>query len=233
MATATANIVGSSFDPLWENNYTVDPMLLTTERRSIAQYVDQGTGAKIVLLGRNFTYDEDSLVKGKVTEVQLVTAEGDIFVNVTDLGLSAQEINALLLGELGGTGLLPELFQFDDVLTGRGKGLSDFLQGEEGNDVLRGKSGDDFLSGNIGNDVLTGGRGNDTFQFFGDAGKDVITDFNVGDDVNHDRIFFGGEVRFGETKAGDLKIFLGDFETVILRGVDPSQALNIEIIDSL
>lgn len=233
MATATANIVSSNFDPLWENNYSETPMLITTERRSSAQYVDQETGAKIVLLGRNFTYEGDSLVKGKVTEVQLVTAEGDVFVNVTDLGLSVQEIDALLLGESGGKALFPALFEFDDVLTGRGKGLGDFLQGEAGNDILRGKSGDDFLTGNIGNDVLTGGRGNDTFQFFGGTGKDVITDFNIGDDVNHDRIFFGGEVRFGETKAGDLKIFLGDFETVILRGVDPSQALNIDIIDSL
>ncbi len=50
-----------------------------------------------------------------------------------------------------------------------------------GNDGLRG-GGDD--------DTLTGGGGNDTFNYIGDDGNDVITDFVMADDtVDLDRLF--------------------------------------------
>jgi serralysin len=74
----------------------------------------------------------------------------------------------------------------DNVLSGNG-GV-DRLYGWGGNDTLSGGDGIDLLSGGAGNDFLTGGAENDTFIFdvYGagpvDIGKDVITDFTVGQD---------------------------------------------------
>ncbi len=81
----------------------------------------------------------------------------------------------------------------DRVLGGEGGDLmqggqgGDYLSGDAGDDVVRGGQGDDrvfggdgsdFLSGDRGNDTLTGGAGADTFYSFGDAGIDLISDFN-------------------------------------------------------
>jgi Ca2+-binding RTX toxin-like protein len=57
------------------------------------------------------------------------------------------------------------------------------LLGGAGGDVLTGGAGDDLLQGGAGNDVLTGGLGNDTFSVAAHSGRDVITDFGVGDIV--------------------------------------------------
>ena len=56
---------------------------------------------------------------------------------------------------------------------------NDIVRGGQDNDVLGGWSGDDFMSGDRGNDTLTGGTGADTFSTFGEAGIDLIRDFNI------------------------------------------------------
>ncbi|MCY1125298.1 M10 family metallopeptidase C-terminal domain-containing protein [Frigidibacter sp. RF13] len=91
-----------------------------------------------------------------------------------------------------------------DTLTGDGgdNGLyanwgDDLVSGMNGNDTIQGGRGSDTLSGGIGNDTLrggldadtlTGGSGFDAFVFK-DAldvdDIDLITDFNVGEDVIH------------------------------------------------
>ncbi len=69
---------------------------------------------------------------------------------------------------------------------------NDVLSGGNGNDVLVGGIMADQLSGGAGNDVLRGGRGADrltggdgadTFEIVSGAGRDVITDFNVAEDI--------------------------------------------------
>ncbi len=64
----------------------------------------------------------------------------------------------------------------------------DTLSGGEGDDALYGEDGNDDVIGNAGNDTLTGGNGADRFIFI--KGQDlafdyvdVITDFNVEEDV--------------------------------------------------
>ncbi|KZK83722.1 Lipase precursor [Pseudovibrio sp. W64] len=78
----------------------------------------------------------------------------------------------------------------DDALEGFAG--DDHLRGEDGNDQLLGGSGDDILEGGDGNDVLrdgagrdflVGGDGADTFCFADDGVKDVIDDFDVGEDT--------------------------------------------------
>lgn len=66
---------------------------------------------------------------------------------------------------------------------------NDFANGGEGDDFLFGGGGFDRLVGGEGNDTLHGGYGNDTLtgnegadRFVFDAGRDIITDFEPGDD---------------------------------------------------
>jgi Ca2+-binding RTX toxin-like protein len=65
---------------------------------------------------------------------------------------------------------------------------NDIVRGGQDNDIVRGGAGDDFISGDKGDDTMTGGTGADIFHTFGDAGLDVVTDFNFaeGDRVQLD-----------------------------------------------
>lgn len=101
----------------------------------------------------------------------------------------------------GGTGddLLLGAFNRDTLFGGagndtlRGGNGLDLLQGGIGNDQMIGGVGDDtllgggdddLLEGALGVDVLTGGSGSDSFSFEAtNVGADVITDFDVEDDL--------------------------------------------------
>ncbi|KQR80212.1 family 16 glycosylhydrolase [Sphingomonas sp. Leaf343] len=63
-----------------------------------------------------------------------------------------------------------------------GNELANVLTGGAGNDVIDGKAGNDYIVGGAGNDKLTGGSGSDVFVFAGNFGRDVITDFKIGED---------------------------------------------------
>ena len=98
--------------------------------------------------------------------------------------LSGNDGNDTLRGNSGDDKLYG--FSGEDLLMG-GFG-DDTLCGGTGNDVLLGEDGNDALFGGPGSDTLTGGAGSDEFVFvFGNdlAGTDVdvITDFNVEEDV--------------------------------------------------
>jgi hypothetical protein len=57
----------------------------------------------------------------------------------------------------------------------------DVLYGGAGNDTINGGAGNDTINGGAGDDTLTGGLGADVFKWnLGDAGNDVIKDFNKG-----------------------------------------------------
>ncbi len=62
-----------------------------------------------------------------------------------------------------------------------GKVGADSLYGGKGNDTLLGGIGDDVLIGSDGRDQLNGGAGADIFEFKGNIGADVITDFSKAD----------------------------------------------------
>ncbi len=84
----------------------------------------------------------------------------------------------------------------DDRLSGDGNG--DGLYAGRGDDTLDGGKGADRLNGGRGDDELTGGSGADVFVFKLDAGDDVITDFEDGND-RIDLSAFG--VAFGAVDA--------------------------------
>lgn len=63
----------------------------------------------------------------------------------------------------------------------------DFLYGGNGQDTLYGHGGNDWLEGGRGNDLLTGGSGSDIFVVEKAGGHDVVTDFDVHEDMIYDR----------------------------------------------
>ncbi len=83
----------------------------------------------------------------------------------------------------------------DDVISGGagndrigGKGGNDLLSGDAGDDEIFGDDGDDTIMGVTGNDTLTGddfsgGSGSDLFVFGNGDGTDLITDFDITEDM--------------------------------------------------
>lgn len=129
-----------------------------------------------------FSNGEDELY-GSSRDERLVGTESDDFMH----GMGGDDTLEGNSGEddlNGGDG--------NDVLFGDGD--DDFLAGDSGNDTLDGGSGGDEIEGGDGDDVLIGGAGNDAFTFYAhsdagedgvDRGHDVITDFDLGQDVIH------------------------------------------------
>jgi Ca2+-binding RTX toxin-like protein len=119
----------------------------------------------------------------------------------------------------------------DEISGGQGNDLllgndgSDELAGQSGNDWLYGGNGDDELNGGTGNDVLTGGDGADTFVFNAKSGKDVITDFDVDNDVlqiTKSKVIKNVADVIKHTKQlknGDLEINLGKGNKIVLKDV--------------
>jgi len=92
-------------------------------------------------------------------------------------------------------------FAGDDAISG-GMG-DDFLDGKLGTDTLFGGRGNDILNGGDGDDILVGGKGRDKFVLQLQAGSDVISDFQIGEDLF---LLAGGltydQIRVFQTKDG-------------------------------
>lgn len=115
----------------------------------------------------------------------------------------------------GGTG-------HDSIGGGAG---NDLLFGGAGNDQVSGGAGADVIWGGAGNDTLAGGAGADLFGFVAGSGNDLISDFELGQDV----LDLQGAARNFSSKldvaahasnvAGGLLIDLGDAATITLAGL--------------
>jgi Ca2+-binding RTX toxin-like protein len=111
----------------------------------------------------------------------------------------------------------------NDLLLGADS--DDGLNGGSGNDWLFGGAGDDNLTGGKGNDLLTGGDGKDVFVFGGKSGKDVITDFDLENDVlqiskSKNIKTIKDVIKHAKQKGDDLVITLGKGQTITLKNVD-------------
>jgi Ca2+-binding RTX toxin-like protein len=121
--------------------------------------------------------------------------------------------------------------QGNDLITARAGGNilygnlgNDTLQGGSGNDLIRGGQGDDvivagggndWLSGDRGSDTLTGGAGADIFHSFGDAGLDVVKDFNAGEG---DRVQLDPGTHYTLSQSGaDTVIDMGGPNQLVLQ----------------
>lgn len=94
----------------------------------------------------------------------------------------------------------------------------DKLLGQAGNDRIIAHEGNDVLNGGSGNDTMTGGEGADIFVFNG--GRDIVTDFENGDDridVSYYNSFDSyADIRDAAKQSGnDVVIQAGDDHLVI------------------
>jgi Ca2+-binding RTX toxin-like protein len=130
----------------------------------------------------------DKLIGGLGSDTYLIDNAGDLVVELvnegidvvrstlTDYTLTEQVENLeLLTGAINGTGN-------DLANTIIGNAANNILSGGAGADSLVGGAGADKLIGGLGIDTLTGGAGIDTFALL-DMSKDIITDFNAGEDI--------------------------------------------------
>lgn len=116
----------------------------------------------------------------------------DVFISHRVAVISGTSENDTLIGFAG-----------DDGISG-GKG-DDFLDGKSGTDTLFGGRGNDILNGGDGDDILVGGKGRDKFVLQLQAGSDVISDFQIGEDLF---LLAGGltydQIRVFQTKDGSV-----------------------------
>jgi len=125
----------------------------------------------------------------------------------------------------------------DDSIDG-GDG-DDNLFGQWGDDTIDGGMGGDTIHGGIGNDSLTGGDDDDVFVFTDGAGRDTISDFDMGDhDANgnfNDQLDLSGITRPDGTPINAWDIVVSDDgsgnalltfprgDQLVLQGVAPAQ----------
>jgi Ca2+-binding RTX toxin-like protein len=96
----------------------------------------------------------------------------------------------------------------------------DIVRGGQGNDLVNGGNGNDFVSGDKGDDTISGGAGADLFHTFGEAGLDLVIDFDAaeGDRVNLDP---GAQYTVAQV-GGDTVITLTGGGQMVLQGVQLS-----------
>lgn len=100
-----------------------------------------------------------------------------------------------LYGDDGGDVVLGNLG--NDLVDGGAGG--DVLRGGQGDDLIYGWSGDDWISGDRGSDTLSGGSGADIFHTFGEAGRDMVTDFNF---AEGDRVYLLPGTHYAVSQVG-------------------------------
>jgi Ca2+-binding RTX toxin-like protein len=145
---------------------------------------------------------------------------------------------------------------FDDVIYGDrlGVGTSNVLDGGAGadslfgdsnhdggiggNDFLYGGSGDDYLVGGLGVDIFTGGTGRDQYDFgqfdsgVGPGNRDIITDFEPGDDnlqfyIPNQDLSFIGQSAF--TTADQVRLSYEGSSTLVQVNLDTDANPEIEV----
>lgn len=97
---------------------------------------------------------------------------------------------------------------------------NDIVRGGQGDDLVQGGDGDDYVSGDRGSDTITGGAGSDLFHSFGEAGMDLVTDF---DRTQGDRVFLDFGTTYTTSQvASDTVIDMSGGGQMILVGVQLS-----------
>jgi Ca2+-binding RTX toxin-like protein len=155
--------------------YTAESLDLRTDRTDKAVYVDADSGNKIIIEGVGFSYDGETIEKGRVEEITFVNSTGDEFAAISHVDMGADRLSSLLLDD-GVQSMMRVALRNNDLVFGSAN--ADVLVGATGDDVLKARAGADELDGGKGDDRLTGGGGSDLFIFVA-GGDDVITDFDA------------------------------------------------------
>lgn len=206
------------FDTI-DTYYNDDALTLKVEHGHKAVYVDTETHDRIVVEGKNFTYDGDLLVGGTIKDVTFEGSEGGVFATITHAHYDAQHFANVLM-QTGVRETVRSAFHGDDVLDG--SGARDVLWGAAGDDILRGHRGGDTLEGGKGDDHLAGGAGSDVFIFDHGDGSDQINHFDAdGGGKAQDYIGVHSMDDFSIHKSGDDTVVdFGNGDMITLVGVD-------------
>jgi len=170
-----------------DNFYDDSSLELRTERSSKAVYVDTDSHNRMVLDGSNFSYDNDVLVGGTVTDITFKDNDGNVYATIDGAAYDAERFGSILENQ-GFEAMVKFAFRGDDVLIG--SSARDTLWGGRGDDIIKGLGGRDVIDGDKGDDRLIGGGGSDLFVFDNRDGNDKIVDFDA-DGGGRDQDYIG------------------------------------------
>lgn len=127
--------------------------------------------------------------------------------------LQGQHGDDIVYGNLGNDTCYGDWFYYGGPVVGH-----DLVRGGKGNDSLIGGWGDDWLSGDRDSDTISGGAGADVFHTFGEAGLDMVLDFNR---AEGDRVQLAPGTVYTLAQAGsDVHINMVGGGQMVLVGVD-------------
>jgi Ca2+-binding RTX toxin-like protein len=174
------------------------------------------------------------------------TANSDIIFNrgtiTGDLALSNglnsyDGHNGHVLGTIAGGSAADTIIAGSDDDTISGGNGQDVLKGGAGDDTINGGGSADSITGGKGDDALTGNGGADTFNFAGNFGDDVITDFVAGSAAGHDVVHFAtndfadfADVQSHMTQVGaDVLIAHGE-DTILIQNVTTASLVSADFL---
>lgn len=127
--------------------------------------------------------------------------------------LQGQHGDDIVYGNLGNDTCYGDWAYYGGPVIGR-----DLIRGGKGDDSLIGGWGDDWLSGDRDSDTISGGAGADVFHTFGEAGLDMVLDFNR---AEGDRVQLAPGTAYTLAQAGsDVHINMVGGGQMVLVGVD-------------
>lgn len=220
--------MGTNFNLELGGNFQGGAFDLSGHNKTSATFVYSSNNFLMVFSGEDFKAEGDVLTSGIATKIVFRDDDGDKLATISDFHKNVVDLMTALEGEV--SDMLQILQQHADKMIGSSAG--EYMIGEGGNDTMDGKGGGDLLSGNSGDDTMTGGAGNDRFDFYaGQSGDDVITDYEIGDEVNFD-IIFVRDMTYQIVKSDRDAMFLfSDGSTLLLDGVRYADRAAIHIDD--
>lgn len=163
-------------------------------------YLDQSSG-NVIYTGFGddlaFGANGDDIIGGGGGDDTLWGGDGDdiLYGGPQDQGVTG--LNDILHGGAGDDTIYAS-FGDDDIQGYRGNDLifggdgndtiraglgNDEIYDSAGNDIVSAGSGNDTLQGVAGDDTLTGDSGADSFVFHGEHGADIVSDFDLDEDI--------------------------------------------------
>ena len=161
-------------------------------------FVNYNSDVTIVL-----TSDEMEIKKTKTNK------KGDVILSVTGGTLTFKNHAGQAIAIADSRGNTTSAVYDNNMVNITGTNESDYLIGTATHDSIVGLAGDDTLEGNAGNDTITGGDGNDLFIYNDGDGKDIITDYAVGDEIEINDEAIKSIARGKRTAANDLILKIG------------------------
>ncbi|MBK1637269.1 calcium-binding protein [Rhodovulum adriaticum] len=160
----------------------------------------------------------------EVAEIRLSVSDADLAAVAAEYGIAPVEPvePEIMAKPTSGADTLLGTEGNDEISGWAG---DDTLMGNAGDDNLSGNAGNDTLDGGLGDDFLTGGSGDDIFIYGGDAGIDVVRDYNPAEDS----IRLGSDLlQPGETLDDLLARVAGEWEGNVVMRFDDANRLIVK-----